>query len=52
MSAMAGISIEFNDIFALDFGYKYLYMFDGDTNIVADFAPTAHQFRAGARIHF
>lgn len=52
MSAIAGISIEFNDIFALDFGYKYLYMFDGDTNIVTDFAPTAHQFRAGARIHF
>lgn len=52
VSAIAGISVEFNDIFALDFGYKYLYMFDGDTNIVSDFAPSAHQFRAGARIHF
>lgn len=52
VSVMAGIGVEFNDIFALDFGYKYVYMFDGDNNIVSDFTPTAHQFRAGARIHF
>ena len=51
-SVMAGISVEFNELFALDFGYKYIYMFDGDNNIISDFAPTAHQFRAGARIHF
>lgn len=51
-SVMAGISVEFNDIFALDFGYKYIYMFNGNNNIVSDFTPTAHQFRAGARIHF
>lgn len=50
--AMAGIGIEFNNIFALDFGYKYIYMFDADNTVVPDFAPTAHQFRAGARIHF
>lgn len=52
LSAMAGISVEFNNIFALDFGYKYIYLFDGDNNIVSDFAPSAHQLRAGARIHF
>lgn len=51
-SVMAGISVEFNYIFALDFGYKYIYMFNGDNNIAPDFTPTAHQFRAGARIHF
>jgi hypothetical protein len=52
ISAMAGISVEFNELFALDFGYKYIYMFNGANNIISDFAPTAHQLRAGARIHF
>lgn len=52
MAALAGIGIEFNDIFALDFGYRYTYLFDASTNTVADFTPSAHQFRAGARIHF
>ncbi|MBR4892304.1 MAG: porin family protein [Alphaproteobacteria bacterium] len=51
-SAMAGISVEFNTIFALDFGYKYLYMFNGDSNVIPDLDPTAHQFRVGARLHF
>ena len=52
LSAIAGISVEFNSIFALDFGYKYMYLMDGDTDTITDFAPNAHQFRAGARIHF
>ncbi len=52
ISALAGISIEFNPMFALDLGYRYLYMFDPETNMVSDFNPSAHQFRAGARISF
>lgn len=52
ISAMAGFSIEFNKIFALDIGYKYIHMFDGKNNIIPELSPTAHQIRAGARIHF
>ena len=52
VAAIAGISIEFNKIFSLDFGYKYLYMFNPDVNVIADLNPTAHQFRAGARVNF
>ena len=51
-SAMAGVSVEFNKIFALDFGYRYFYMFNPGTDIVSDLNPSAHQFRAGARISF
>ncbi|MBO5834105.1 MAG: porin family protein [Alphaproteobacteria bacterium] len=51
-AALAGIGIEFNSHFALDFGYRYFYMFNPDTDIVADLNPTSHQFRAGARISF
>ena len=52
LGALAGISVEFNDIFALDFGYRYMYIFDPKFDTISDFNPTAHQFRAGARIHF
>ncbi|MBE6461926.1 MAG: porin family protein [Alphaproteobacteria bacterium] len=52
LSALAGISVEFNPIFALDFGYRYFYVFDPETDIVTDFNPSAHQFRAGVRIGF
>lgn len=52
LAALAGISIEFNTIFALDFGYKYFYMFNPGTDTISDLNPTAHQFRAGARISF
>ncbi len=52
LSVMAGISVEFNDIFALDFGYKYTNIFDEKNNIISDLSPVAHQLRAGARIHF
>ncbi|MDO4423397.1 MAG: outer membrane beta-barrel protein [Pseudomonadota bacterium] len=51
-AAMAGVSVEFNKIFALDFGYRYFYMFNPGTDIVSDLNPSAHQFRAGARISF
>lgn len=51
-AALAGISVEFNKYFALDFGYRYFYMFDPKTDIVSDFNPSAHQFRAGARLSF
>lgn len=51
-AAMAGVSVEFNKIFALDFGYRYFYMFNPGTDIVSGLEPVAHQFRAGARISF
>lgn len=51
-AALAGISVEFNKIFALDFGYRYFYMFNPGTDVVSDLNPTAHQFRVGARISF
>ncbi len=51
-AAMAGIGIEFNPIFALDFGYRYIYMNNPDINGLNDFNPSGHQFRAGARISF
>lgn len=51
-AAIAGISIEFNKYFALDFGYRYFYMFNPGTDMIADFNPAAHQFRAGARVSF
>lgn len=52
VSAMAGFAIEFNDIFALDLGYKYFYMFRPEPDVMHDLNPAAHQFRAGARISF
>ncbi len=52
LSAMAGLSVELGQYFALDFGYKYIYMFTPEFNVISDFAPIAHQFRVGARIHF
>lgn len=51
-AAMAGVSVEFNKIFALDFGYRYFYMFNPGADIMSNFNPSAHQFRAGARISF
>ncbi len=51
-AAMAGISVEFSSIFALDFGYRYFYMFNPGTDVVADLNPTAQQFRVGARVSF
>lgn len=51
-AAMAGLSVELGEYFALDFGYRYMYMFSPKFNLISDFAPTAHQFRIGARVHF
>lgn len=51
-AALAGMSVEFNSHFALDFGYRYMYMFSPDVDMISDFSPIAHQFRAGARISF
>ena len=52
VAAMAGISVEFNPHFALDFGYRYLYMFNQKNNVISDLNPAAHQFRVGARVSF
>jgi opacity protein-like surface antigen len=51
-AAMAGIGIEFNTVFALDFGYRYFYMFNPKITEVRDLNPTSHQFRLGARVSF
>lgn len=51
-AALAGVGVELGDRFTLDFGYRYMYMFTPKFDVISDFAPTAHQFRAGARINF
>lgn len=51
-AAMAGLSVELGEYFALDFGYRYMYMFSPKFNVISDFAPIAHQVRVGARVHF
>lgn len=51
-AAMAGLGIELGNRFTLDFGYRYVYMFSPNFDVIADFAPTAHQFRAGVRVNF
>jgi len=59
-AAMAGVAIEFNDWFALDFGYRYMYMAAPHIHATVsvldyeldDLAPVSHQFRAGVRISF
>lgn len=51
-AALAGFGIEFSSIFALDFGYRYFYMFNPDVNTIKNLNPAAHQFRVGARISF
>ncbi len=51
-AALAGISVEFSSIFALDFGYRYFYMFEPGTDVIEKLNPSAHQFRVGARISF
>lgn len=52
VAASAGIGIEFNPHFILDFGYRYIYMFNQKNNIIDNLNPTAHQFRVGARVGF
>ena len=50
--ALAGVGVELGENFALDFGYRYFYMFNPRFDIVSGVSPTAHQFRAGFRINF
>lgn len=52
ISAMAGLGVELGEHFALDLGYRYMYMFSPEFDMISDFAPVAHQFRLGARVHF
>ncbi len=52
ISAMAGLGVELGEHFALDLGYRYMYMFSPEFDVISDFAPVAHQFRLGARVHF
>ncbi|MDR0803731.1 MAG: outer membrane beta-barrel protein [Rickettsiales bacterium] len=55
-NAMVGLGIEFNEWFALDFGYRYLYVSSPELKIsgvkISSFAPSAHQLRAGVRVSF
>lgn len=51
-AAMAGLGVELGEYFALDFGYRYFYMFTPKFDIISDLAPTSHQFRVGARVNF
>ncbi|MBO7509479.1 MAG: porin family protein [Alphaproteobacteria bacterium] len=52
MNVMAGLGIEFDDFFALDLGYRYVYMFKMGVEGLSDLAPRAHQLRAGIRLNF
>lgn len=52
ISAMAGLGVELGEHFVLDLGYRYMYMFSPEFDVISDFAPVAHQFRLGARVHF
>ena len=52
VAAMAGLSIEMGENFAVDAGYRYMYMFTPKFDVIKDLAPTAHQLRIGARVHF
>jgi len=51
-AVMAGLGVELGEFFALDFGYRYMYMFTPKFEIAPNFSPAGHQFRVGARIHF
>lgn len=51
-AVMAGLGIELGEYFTIDAGYRYLYMFSPKFDVIDGLAPTAHQFRVGARINF
>ena len=51
-AALAGVGFELGENFTLDFGYRYMYMFEPGIDVVQDFNPIAHQFRAGVRLNF
>ena len=52
VAVMAGLGIEFGEYFAIDAGYRYMYMFSPKFDIVDGLNPAAHQFRIGARVNF
>lgn len=52
MTAMAGVGIELSETVALDFGYRYMYMFKPHATVMPDLQPRAHQLRAGVRFNF
>ena len=52
VAVMAGLGIELGEYFTIDAGYRYMYMFTPKFDVIADLAPTAHQFRVGARVNF
>ena len=52
VAAMAGLGVEMGDIFTVDLGYRYMYMFTPKFDNISDLAPSAHQFRIGARVNF
>ena len=51
-AVMAGVGFELGESFTVDAGYRYMYMFTPKFDVIDDLAPTAHQFRVGARINF
>ena len=51
-AVMAGLGIELGEHFAIDAGYRYMYMFSPKFDVIDDLSPTAHQFRIGARVNF
>lgn len=51
-AALAGVGFELGEYFTIDLGYRYMYMFKPEFAGLSDFAPTAHQFRAGVRLNF
>ena len=52
LGVMAGLGVELGEYFTIDAGYRYMYMFTPNFDVVKDLAPTAHQLRVGARINF
>ncbi|MBP5485376.1 MAG: porin family protein [Alphaproteobacteria bacterium] len=51
-AALAGIGLELSEHFALDFGYRYVYMLKPKVEGAHDLIPHAHQLRVGAHINF
>ena len=52
VAALAGIALELGEYFAIDIGYRYVYMFKPGIDIMPKLNPAAHQVRAGLRINF
>lgn len=52
LAAMTGIGFELGDRFTVDLGYRYMYIFSPKIDMISDFAPAAHQLRAGVRVNF